>query len=225
MNNEQNSSKIQIKDKLIKRNLPDVPELILAYTYFLNDNHSSHICIGYDNHDFMMKIVLYKNNIYQELKWDEWLLLFLNKSSIQNHFEGVYNVDFVELPKIDGQCSFKLSMRNNEKCFISILQRKKIILYKNEWEKLYSLIPFIHSIANWYVNNWKEIEKFYLRYLTKCIEKNVFKLMPHEFFIGAEIYGSFNDSRLFNELSTISRKKLINDIYLYNVNVFNKSNE
>lgn len=201
-----------------KRNLNVVPELLLAYTYFLSANHSSHITVGYDSQNFNMKIILYKNGVYEEIDWDNWFVLFMNKDSIQNYFEGLYAVNFLELPKVNEECILKLSHRNNEKCLIFNQIKKKIILDKHEWSKLSTLIPFLHTIVYWYLNNWKEIESFYLRYLTKCIEKNAFKLQSQEFFVEDEILGSFNTSRLFNELPVISRKKLLDDIYAFNVN-------
>lgn len=203
----------------VKRNIPKVkvPELLLAYTYFLNNNHSSHISIGYDNENFHMKIILYKNSVYEEFNWDDWFNIFLNKSTIQNHFDDIYSVDFVELPKSTGKCSFKLSVRNNAKCLISMDGVKKIVLDESEWQKLFSLIPFIHSIAYWYSNNWSEIHVFYLRYLKRCMEKNTFKLQAHEFFVENETFESFNTSRLFNEIPTISKRKLVDNIYQQNV--------
>lgn len=218
MNNQTLENQESLEKFKEKRNLNDVPDLLLSYTYFLNANHSSHISVGYDNQNFTMKIIIYKNNVYEELGWENWFVLFLNKETIQNHFEDLYGVDFVELPKVNGLNTLKLSFRNNEKCLIIIQNKKKIVLFKNEWWKLYGLSSFFHSIVYWYLNNWSQIETFYYRYLNKCIEKNTFKLQSHEFFVGDETLTSFNVSRLFYELPVISRKKLLDDIYSFNVN-------
>ncbi len=119
-----------------KRTLPEVPDVLLGYTYFLNTNHSSHITIGYDHEDFKMKIILYKNNVFQEMRWDDWMLIFMNKMTIEHHFENGYGVEFIELPKVNEQCALKLSNRNNEKCLICVQNGKKLFWTKTNGKSL-----------------------------------------------------------------------------------------
>lgn len=198
----------------IKKPKVEVPDLLLAYTYFLNNAHSCHLTIGYDVDDFSMKIILFKNNMYHTLLWEDWGLLWSNSTIIQNHFDGQYGIDFLELPRTDGNCSFKISVRNGEKCFISVQKNKKIVLEILEWRKLFSLVSYINAIAMWYNATRMEIQRFYDRYLELCIEKNVFKLNGQDFFKMIEVFpNSFNHSRMFNELSVFCHRKLQHDIH------------
>lgn len=193
-----------------------VPDLLLSYTYFLNYNHSCHLSVGYDVTDFTFKIILFKNNMFHTLLWDDWSLLFGNSSVIQDHFNSKYGPNLVELPKLNGNSLFKITVRNNEKCLMSVQYNKKIVLDAIEWRKLFVLMPFIHSIATWYSITWKEIETFYKRYLETCIKKNVLILQPHEFFITGEQYHAyFNQSRMFNELPVLCCVRLRDDLSKY----------
>lgn len=190
-----------------------VPNLLLSYTYFLNDNHSCHISIGYDVNDFTFKIILFKNNMFHTLLWDDWRLLFGNSMIIQNHINSTYEPNLVELPKLNGNSLFKITVRNNEKCLMSVQYNKKIVLNDIEWRNLYLLMPFINSIATWYSITWNEIQIFYNRYLETCIKRNVLVLQPNEFYEAGEKYHTyFNESRIFNELPVLCCFKLRDDL-------------
>lgn len=196
-----------------KKNNLMVPDLLLSYTYFLNNNHSCHLTIGYDVDDFTFRIILYKNNMFHTLLWEDWNLLFGNAVIIQNHFNSEYGSNFLELPKSNGNSWFKISIRNNEKCLMSVQHNKKLVLDTTEWNKLFMLMPYINSIATWYSITWQEIENFYHRYLQTCIKKQVLILQPHEFFMPGEQYHNFyNQSRMFNELPILCRSKLEDDL-------------
>lgn len=70
----------------------------------------------------------------------------------------MYSVNFVELPKSTGKCVFKLSVRNNAKCLISMNGKKKRI-ERLEWNGMMVYRQMVYNI---------------------CIEKNTFKLQTHD---------------------------------------------
>lgn len=212
----ENEKKKQSKSKRIVESVPDV---LLGYTYFLNDIHTCHLTIGYDTDDFTMKIILYKNNVYEILYWSEWNLLYNNMVVIKTHFEDKMNgIDFMELPKINhSRCAIKLTTRNFERGLLFLQDgKKRLLLNDKEWEKLYSLLPYMHSIVNWYMLSSKEIFQFYKQYMSACVEKNTLRLNSHELMLSNTLNFNYcNFSRLFSEIPILCKQKLINDVYEY----------
>lgn len=200
----------------VKINKPilEIPELLLAYTYFLNNCCTSHLTIGYDNESFLLRIILFKNNNFQILYEDDWNALFKNYLTIDNHFKNKYDADFAELPQTTtGGVQFKFSIRKGVKCLISVQNNKKLILEPLEWEKLFQWIPYFNSIISWYSRTTLEIQLYYDRYLQCCIQNNVLHLLPHQFLMsGDQSQYFYNSSRIFNEMPIICKSKLRNDI-------------
>lgn len=201
--------------KLNKNKFVDVPDLLLSYTYFLNSCHTCHLTVGYDTEDFCAKIVLFKNNRINI--WDvmDWNNILSNSDMVESFFfNDQHELDFIEMPQYGGNVNFKLSTRNDNKCLISSHLNRKIVLYKDECSMLISLFPYLNSIMSWYNVTSVEIKKYYDRYLQICIDNNVLKLTPDQFFITGE-QSFYNSSRIFNELPILCRKKIFNDLSKY----------
>lgn len=214
----ENILKKALKSAGIKINKPavEIPELLLSYTYFLNSSHSSHLTIGYNNKDFTLRIIVFKNNIFHTLRQADWAVLIKNVEIIENHFNNKYETDFAELPNENAFTQFKLSIRRGEKCLISVQNNKKLILETPEWQKLYQWLPYINTVAIWYNSVTLEIQKYYDRYLHYCIQNRVMHLLPHHFFRAVDHSQYFyNNSRIFNEIPIICKNKLRDDIIEY----------
>ena len=173
-------TKTIVTDKISKDEIV-VPELLLSYTYFLNDNHTSFLTIGYNVHDFKLQIIVYKNKICICLQIDDWIILYQNTETIDGFFNNKYLSNFYELPKSTTGIEFKLSVRKNLRQLI-ISNKKKILLNDAEWKKLLSWIPYLTSIATWYDMTSLEIHNYYQQYLQLCIQNKVFSLFPQHFF-------------------------------------------
>lgn len=214
-----------VKRKISEKKFVIVPELLLSYTYFLNDQHSCYICIGFDIETFKLKIILFKNTIFLMLCYQDWKNITNNIELIKKHFElGNYALEnpvYGELPKAVGFCTIKLSQRNNEKCLTVVSGdglKKIIIITQSEWEHLYELYPFLNSVISWYNKVESEVESYYNIYVSKCFEKKKIQLAYEDFFIPnqAEGYNYYNYSRLFSEIPILCKSKLSNDYYTFN---------
>lgn len=201
----------------INKSILEIPDLLLSYTYFLNNCRSTHLTIGYDNESFKLRIILFKNNNYHILCEADWSILFKNYITIDNHFKNKYETDFAEMPQTTTEgVQFKLSIRKGVKCLISVQNNKKLILEPSEWEKLYHWIPYFNSIISWYSLTTLEIQRYYDRYLQCCIQNNVLHLLPHQFLMcGDQSQYFYNSSRIFNEMPIICKSKLRNDLCNY----------
>lgn len=215
------TEQLNSNEKPVKRSrtIMEVPDLLLAYTYFLNKNHTCHLSVGYDNEDFTLKIVIFKNTICQSFRWEDWILLYENMETIETFFSDNYNADFLELPYTNNSARFKMSIRNDKKCLISVQNNKKLILDVQECLKLLHLMPYIHSIALWYNITSSRIEAYYNRYLQICVDNKILKLLPNHFFlIDDQNHNYCNSSRIFNELPILCQYKLSNDLYQHYFN-------
>lgn len=204
----------------IKKPVVEIPDLLLSYTYFLDKYHSTHMTVGYDNENFTLRIILYKNSMFHALLEDDWTVLFKNSEIIDDHFNNKLEADFAELPHTSKTVQFKLSHRKDKKCLISVENNKKLILNAFEWKKLNEFIPYINSIVKWYSFTKMEIQRYYDRYLQVCIENNLYQLMPQHFFVTSEqSHYYYNNSRIFYEMPIICKEKLRNDLCKFYNNV------
>jgi len=196
-----------------------IPNLLLAHSYFLNDQHTSYITIGYNIETFKPVVILYKNTVFHELSTDAWTtIVFNNLEMIRNHFSYCEN-NIAELPKINGDCDVKLTCRNNERQILFTNGHKKIILNLEEWERVSTLSSFLQSYIIWSETNWQDVGSYYNLYALKCFNQKTFSLEMKDFFIPPVIgYNYFNYSRLFNEIPILCKNKIINDYYSNIVN-------
>lgn len=193
--------------------LTSVKELLLSYTYFLNENHTSYIMIGYDTEDFSCQVILYKNNVFHCLCIETWKLLYANMDTIETFFNEKFKMEFINLPHLEGGVQFKLSIRRDKKCMVLALHNKKLVLDDVECLKLLTLMSYINSIATWYHITTKEIQNYYKRYKEICIDNGVWKLLPQHFFMtGESSHNFYNVSRIFNELPILCSNKLTSDL-------------
>lgn len=199
-----------------------VPNLLLSHTYFLNDQHTCYLSIGYNAETFKPEIILFKNTVFHILEAESWTsVIFNNLQTIKKHFSGENNISFAELPKTIGNCDVKLTCRNNERSILFTNGSKKIVLNQDEWERCSSLLLFLQSMITWSEVVWPDVARYYNLYLLKCIDRKTYSLHLNDFFIPPLIgYNYFNFSRLFNELPILCKNKIMNDYY---VNICNQT--
>lgn len=211
-----NLTKVKRVNNLIEKKMVTVPNLLLSHTYFLNDQHTCYVNIGYDINTFKTTIILFKNTVFHILSSDAWTTaVFNNLQTIKSHFSCENNISFAELPKTTGNCDVKLTCRNNERRIMFTSGGKKIVLNSKEWEHCASLSSFLQSIIIWSEAVWTDVANYYSLYLVKCFDRKTHALQIQDFFIPPVTgYNYFNYSRLFNEIPVLCRHKLINDFYV-----------
>lgn len=218
-NSEKMSKEIIIKSS---RYVMEVPDLLLAYTYFLNSSHTCHLSIGYDTQNFNLKIILFKNNMFHTFGWSDWNILYGYTETIKKFLDHKHKADLIELPQTNGSTQFKMTIRGSKKCFMSVQNNKKIVLDVSECSKLLSHLQYINSIASWYNVTVNQIQNYYDHYLQICIDNNILQLLPHHFFlIGEEVNNFCNGSRIFNEIPVLCFNKLRTDLSQYYDNCVN----
>lgn len=192
-----------------------VPTLLLSHTYFLNEQHTSYLSIGFDSESFEPAIILFKNSIFHALSTETWTTsIYNNWLIIQNHINGENNISFAELPNTNSDCEVKLTCRNNERLVLFKNGCKKLALNPEEWSRVADLLPFLHSIINWSEVIWQHVREYYNLYVMKCCERQAYSLNVVDFFIPPiTSHNFFNCARLFNEIPVLCKKKLLNDYY------------
>lgn len=204
-------NKVKSVNKLIKKKMATIPNLLLSHTYFLNDQHTCYLNIGYDVNTFETTIILFKNTMFHKLSAEMWTTtIFNNLSTINNHFSCENNISFAELPKMEGNCDVKLTCRNNERRIMFTSGGKKIVLNSKEWERCSSLSSFLQSIIIWSEAVWTDVANYYYLYVAKCFDRGTHSLQIQDFFIPPVTgYNYFNYSRLFNEIPVLCKQKIM----------------
>ena len=191
-----------------------VPNLLLSQTYFLNDEHTCYLSIGFDTESFKPAIVLLKNTVFHQMCVETWTTaVYNNWETIKNHFMGQTNI--LELPKTTSDCSVKLTSRGGQQRIVFTHGCKKIILNSEEWSRAEELLSFLQTVINWSETVWQQIADYHHIYMMKCCGQNSYALAAVDFFIPPVTgYNFFNYARLFNEIPILCRQQLINNYYL-----------
>lgn len=186
------------------------PKLLLSYTYFLDDQNKVYISVGHSPENFKSQVVFSKKTNQKVFDSDDWLNgIYTFKESIVEYFNDETVTDSIK------ENSFELVCVGGVKKLMIKCGRKKFIeIYKTEWCKLYELASFINSIVDFQQNVVLEVENYYRMYLKKCVEKNSVTLQHTDYFTLSHIdYNSFNYSRLFHEIPSLCKSKLIADYF------------
>jgi hypothetical protein len=189
------------------------PSLLLAYTYFLNDDHTSYVSVGYSCIDFNPKIIICSNSnsiksskgsCYVEFNFSDWIHFNNNNLQIINKFfmnEGEY--------KIPKSKSVHCKLLTKQGIKYLVLNRH-VFINSDNWNNLFDISTFLTSLITFCNNVWREIEFYYQAYLEKCKLHHVYQLTFNDYF--APFVSYCNYSRLFNEIPIICKTRLINEI-------------
>lgn len=198
---------LQKKKKLTLNNASELPSqnLLLSYTYFLDEFCTTYISIGYDCNTLNPVFCIKKSGIMSQIKLtpSEWTIFFL---SIKENNQ--YDVSI----KINTNCTFLV-----KKCDKIIeIKYKNFKIYTNldAYNKLLNLSEFFNDVILHYNNCTNLISKYYKTIVSECLRKNLEILTRDDFFILNENTHLFiNYNRLYNELLTLCETKIRKDIF------------
>lgn len=193
------SSSIVPEKKLKNYKVPE--QLLLAYTYFIDNKHEKYVSIGYNIVDFKPCVILHHiGNACVTLDTIQWLNIFIAKN---NTITAILSSS--EVVNIDGDF---IIVNGNEKT----VQINDVVVTKLEWDLLQFFIDYTHSVLFWCKHATKYVHEFYNKYLEKCIEKNVLQLDVADYFTPTDLNSKCNFSRLFYEFPILCKEKLIIDV-------------
>lgn len=172
------------------------PPLLLNYTYFLNDEYTKYISIGFQQKDFKPGVIIHSiGENCVELSFFEWLSLFVYIPEIDNAFQ---TQKMEKIIVVTDEIYIKYYKDNNQ-----LLLRKNatiIQITKADWIMFLRLTEFFSFIFNWY-NQTSEIAKnYYIEYIDKCKQNGVTYLDSSSYFEPKTMKKNCNFSRLFYEI-------------------------
>lgn len=187
------------KKKKLSRCVAEVPgeNLLLNYTYHLDDCHNSKVILGFDPTSFEAKIVFHQHGrLPVSTTYPGWTTVFHYLCNLKGQFELLPpNQEALKqehkIP-IDGSSS--ISLKQPELC------------------KLFEILTFINIVMYHNSNASDSVKEYYKKYAEKCKEKNQLTLSSEDFFIPSRTsYVHLNYSRLFYELPIFCINNLIFD--------------
>lgn len=180
--------------------------LLLAYTYFLNEQHTCYTTCGFDPDTFEGKMLLYKDFKYISLDQTDWIVILETLYGNKENTE-----DFK-----DTQSCYELSKtgKDGEKTLTLTSGPKSIVLNQAELVYLQEMSLFLISVLKWCATITPEIKQYFNMYVKKCIANNTYSLLSTDYFLPLKINNySCNYSRLFNEIPVLCAIKIITECY------------
>lgn len=172
--------------------------LLLNYTYHLDDCHNRKIVLGFDPSSFEAKIVFHRHGLFPvSASFSEWSAVYKHLNELKTKMEETLPANQLEL--------------NNEHR-IPINNNSSIILKQTELYKLFELLTFFNIIMYHNNNASDSVKEYYKKYAEKCKGKSVLTLTCEDFFIPSRTsYVHLNYSRLFYEIPLFCINNLIFD--------------
>lgn len=184
-----------------------LPNLVLSYTYFLDDIQNSSISVGYDSNLFIPTILLVKNTkCFKVIEFSVYVNIYTLREEINKFFNG-------DKSAIIHKNEFFVLSRNDPKTITIRDCNGKIMLNEKQWSRLYKLMPFLTSVANYQNRTAYLVADYYESYLKQCLIHKVLKLdnppnIPYEI-----ESNTINYSRLFHEIPILCETKLFDDYF------------
>lgn len=177
--------------------------LLLSYTYFINDDCSKYISVGFNPETFKPQTKLHHVGVHQSrLDLKEWIYIFTVKN---DEFSSL----FTSKNPVKICCSLKsLDIK---------FKKQKIIINgfeinAQEWLLIVKLSNFIQSVLYWCRQTANDVINYYQNYVEKCKAHNVYSLEATHFFVNDTSEMKCNHSRLFYEIPILCKNKLLSDI-------------
>lgn len=202
-NLEKSSSKKSKKAIVIKKNFN---HLLLTYSYFLNNENTKIITIGFDSTNFSPTIQLGKIG-KSILTWNvlDWITFTFHACSIQNNLNNNINISIsftnFMIHNSDGQIFIKNNISDEEIEFTS----------EEIWIVL-KLIEYFNTIIFHYKSCAVYVQEYYNQYVVNCASKDLFYLNTTDYFIPPADHYQLNYYRLFYEIPIICKEKLLSDV-------------
>lgn len=179
-----------------------MPQLYLAYTYFLDVASMKYISIGFRTDTIAPSVIFRDTAKKQFLLLDsmDWMGIFMNYDNIKKFFGEYVNggaaIKMVTLRKM----LMDHSKNKAEKELIFKGEDGQIFtLNEKEFAKMEELADFVNSLIFFYKSTTGEVSQYVQQYFKRCLNKGVASLDSVDFFY-PEREHTFNFSRLFYEM-------------------------
>lgn len=184
----------------------NIPNLLLSYTYFLDNVRKTSISVGYDSNLLLPIIVLIKKtNSFKIIELSTYIKIYELRDEINKYFNDTTPVSI--------QCK-ELSLKTSKQKGLIIRNRDgRFSINAEEWTRLYKWLPFLSAVINHQQRTTYLVVDYYESYLKQCVSENVMKLdqPPHTpYQISVD---TINYSRLFFELPILCETKLLDDYF------------
>lgn len=153
------------KDKIIKyKNKNIAKNLLLSYIYFLNENHTCKICIGFDIENYKPMVIFHRigKNII-EIEYQDWIEHY---TKYRNYYENT-----------------SLHRKGMFLKFGKVENKKKFYINQEEYEYFINIVDLIQAVTKSYSYATPSLNEYITKYINKCITKNVNKLGQADFYI------------------------------------------
>lgn len=169
------------------------PNLLLAYLYHLNVEHSKYVACGFNSKTFTPSLIINDACIgFVELNDMEYTSIFLKSKEINKYFNKyeahesvdhiVYNpanlIQYIDIKYIliDDVKHITLQIIGD------IEKTHRVTLNEGEWIKFGELFGFFNQLIFWYKSISTSVIAYYNHYLKLCADKNQICLGPQEFY-------------------------------------------
>lgn len=178
--------------------------LLLSYTYYLNNIKNSFVSIGFDAEDFESKIIR-KSKKQISFRISDWNHLMRNANQINLFFSSDQQF---QIENVYGATEIKL--RSKFGCKEITFGLKKMRLKLEEWKIFYQLFPYFNDIMRWNKNAEKTVSEYYYSYVKECVRCNTMLIDPNNI-IPCENQKIINLRRLQIEIPILMSEKLNDD--------------
>lgn len=181
--------------------------LLLNYTYYLDDYHNRKVILGFDPQTFKAKIVFHLHGRFPvSADFIEWSSLYPFLNKLQQTLSS--DEEPADLEKKNTRKQYKIPIGG---------EGNSIILHYSEILKLFNLMEWFNLVMFHNNNAVDSVKNFYKLYCEKCKEKGVVKLTAKDFFLPVTpSYMYVNYTRLFNEIPSVCNLSTM-DIILYDI--------
>jgi hypothetical protein len=198
--------------------IQNMPNLLLAYLYHLNNEYSKYIAFGYSSTTLEPTVIVHTIGLcFIELDCIEYTNLVLLSDKIHLYF----NTETTPEPVNNRYMDIKFGVLNGEKYVTferlgNTQDVHKFKLNEAEWTRMYELMVFFNALTLWYKNSANDVKTYYQHYLKLCCDNNRLFLTTQEFYTPNDIPNgqfytspiSFNYSRLFYEIGIFCRQNI-----------------
>lgn len=165
-----------------------VENLLLNYTYYLDECHSRKVVLGFDKCTFEAKIVFHLNGCFPvSTTYTGWMSVY---SFLNNLKKKIFEEPFALNQEDEMKKQYKIP-----------IEKGSVTLKQTELYKLFDMMEYFNLVMFHNNNATESVKEFYKKYCEKCKERNVLKLTGEDFFIPSRAsYVHINYTRLFYEI-------------------------
>lgn len=216
-NKEMNKNKCK-KSGNDKLNMNIPKNLLLAYTYFLNDKHTCKVIIGFSAETFEAQIIFHRfKDIPVYISFNEWEKYFTNFKQLDKKRcadETQLLQDLLESIDVKTTITTKVIVNFTLKNDNSNNNNNKIFpMFQNEYQHFLNIIEFLNVVMCYNNTASANVREYFNKYMEKCKAKNLFQLSFDEYYIPMNLsHVHCNYSRLFFEIPLYCSGKLFENL-------------